>query len=1662
MTEYKPFSFYQSFFSGSIVQPTSVSGNNIIIDKDTVLTWPSFYVEGSTPLDRIMNISVIGDFNVYLPDAYQSNLFSDSLIINVGPKPLQLYDSNENFVKKISGSPPYVYVSLSETVPYKNPFFTVSNPTPPIVPQIVDFYSTVSANYLYIKGVGENDEVFIENLKLTKGVTAQTSNKYKSFDMILNTSRSDLPSVTAEIPRVIGAEKWLYIGNGTADNPTGITLPVGGVVKAELKQTFDAYRKSVPLKLTYTLSNDKQVRLGIYGYQEDGNFYSQNINTESTAGTHVFETIPFSSVINIYRAAENNPDDHGGIITYLSLVYPAQSLSESDFIIVEKDTLLNGHYTETNYQPAITPRRLNFEYTIPANSNAGTVEIRGQAVLTPENKTSQITENIQIPSNQTGQPVTKTIITKNYYSSIESINPSIGLSKVKIVYPSNNGYEEVVMIDLLTVPANKKITEINNPQLHSSFLKISAKRPAGVDFVTLRLKGTNSSHSIIEEDVTLDIDVEDSTKLTAETGKYFSNVLECLNDSEKTLEDFSINWMPSYFDDFFHVDTDLFGEKQDLDNKYFLQSKYTTYLPDMRSPKIFLDPYTDPKKNPNYFIGKMFCCLSSDYYDAKFFINSLGKYGQAYPSPENRHYYEIWERFDMYKGDVFIDRCYDLNLYYTSTNSSTSTQFVRHLPNVQINYPLPFLPPNKYTAYSSDAIKLKVTGKIANGVTVTETLTINANSYVQTSNVYFLINSLETTDNTSNFSFVNKACSYNGNEYPDIYVMPNVNGYMRYIGGDTKMEDIYNIMNPKLFYPEVHSYGEHISVTGITSNFEEKTINIGLYSDASDHVSSEAFLFVSSVKSVSNNQGIALGYAPNGGEIPINYVAPPPLEKNNATSPLNVYVKNQQVPSIAGEAILQKLPPPNITTLEVWCDSIIDNDTTESLDEATICIEGTENPAVWSEEMDNDDWKHPLFFTSREFLKIKPQKWIKTTKSFLYLFNVSTLPDLELEDVFYTDLVPNIKISGLRIRNLRTIEEIIEYKFNNVNIVPGSNAFKEANNPPSTQGLQQLIVHGNNGAQVFISGKANTQELSETIQITENYQAKTYNKYNFINYVENVSKLNEVKDLYVVGQEIMSIPHTVFLNNSSASAAKYLPLNGNPPSTEPPKKLFIQASNDISTVPPHEFLYVEGVDSEDGTNSYELVKITNGKGETENQYYSISRVVNVTGHDLLKDFSIKTESTDGIVYYFYTMEDIEGKRTWKDISFGAFLSSNRGRTIAGNGLFFKDGTLNEKIPVVILKNHIDSEINHTHNASLLVCSTEKKTTSKTVRWTLPKSGHYNSNGMFVYVANPLGSPVNVILTTVDDDCFNCDEKVKNFTLTPGESTLLVCIKHENEKNGWATICGNNDLISAPTIEELFPVVAVNSNVDESFFVKSNNCKTLNCFPSSGLLSINLCNPVSLNVDGYNISVMNQSAYTLGNVMVSSKDKNILIDGEIEKPCNINTSYRLIAVNKTEHMWVSVGGSTTNINRIIIEKQTNVYNNPKTIEIDPLSIRDNDFMVFPENNYYKKQGKRDWDDTVNYPGYMVKLPTKKLYPGFRFSVANYSPTANVYEYVNKAWQFNSNLAVSSNGGVRINNTENRTMFLGPWWIRTQYDKTGYGSAPCTTIMFDGVNWWNVRS
>ncbi len=211
--------------------------------------------------------------------------------------------------------------------------------------------------------------------------------------------------------------------------------------------------------------------------------------------------------------------------------------------------------------------------------------------------------------------------------------------------------------------------------------------------------------------------------------------------------------------------------------------------------------------------------------------------------------------------------------------------------------------------------------------------------------------------------------------------------------------------------------------------------------------------------------------------------------------------------------------------------------------------------------------------------------------------------------------------------------------------------------------------------------------------------------------------------------------------------------------------------------------------------------------------------------------------------------------------------------------------------------------------------------------------------------------------------------------------------------------------------------------------------------------INLPDTISL-PNGYNVAVMNYSP-SQGVQLVSP---HVQIDGMNEKSCPPGISFKMIAATGSDNEWVSIGSGNTNIDEFIIN--TNTPNT--TVNVTVNHSNDNDVFIFPKSNYYTI----DKHDSYNFitPGYLVKIDESNLYPGFRFSLLNYSESVG---YLGDT-PYNINLEITSGPSTYLNNKLNNSIMIGPWWVYCSGDGTkgGYSNAPCATFMYDGAGWWNV--
>ncbi len=1399
---------YKAFFSGSIIEPTTISGNNIIVDKDIQLEWPSFYIEDAIPFNRIMNFSVLGEFRVYLPAANQSSVFSDALFINLGPFPLVLYYYDGTLFKIIEGTPSYTYSLLTTPVPFANAFFNITNPNPEIAAQTVEFTSSVAAQSLLLMGTGEDSKTIEEVLDLSNGTT-RTTRKFKSFKSIINLSDVPIKNMTARIPPVQAAAAFSY-------TPTKLTIPVFDPANqlADLKQIFDVYREPQNLRIQ---CNSEQAHDSasfiIFGYK-NGLFDSEEFSFVGDAGHNVksFTTeTKFSAVSYIRNTGQKK--------VLVQIDFPAVN-GKASFRIMNGETIDKlSICSKTNYQQHIAPRSLTLTYTIPAGAVAGTIQINGHNTST----LYSVTEIISTPANTGAAAVTKVYTTTELFCTVQSLTntstSSLTFTNVKLQYPENNGLAEVTMISIASLPQKYVIplSAIINPTLYASPLKISAK---GNGPVAITITGT-AAHGGPESEVVFlkSSDVKTPTVLSNTTIKQFVTVISCFNTADQLLTNFSITA---------HNDSVLGGyfthvESVDLNS---IGSNIFKRIPNTPQTNI-IDVITQSVLTPPHdlvdYNDSVLCVYEADnpQFDFAFELDisastTINYDGDAtIVAAANGTFYDFYAPYNL---QIKTDYCSPSD---GTTILHSDTTVWQGPANAPLAYPFVFLPPSQYEIHSKGAVSVDIIGFIPGtdpyeeqygnhfNKTLNETVDVPAGGFVTTQNTFWTIDQVVVNSGSSeSFSIINPRKKYNENEYPDFHIVEDrpVSAKDNFT---THMNRRYLDASPNLLMT-FDSGPAYLAVTGINEFFESQTINTSTYNPLDVNTLTKKFFFVTKIESATTTPNVVCAYAPSANVLQVDM----PNYSKKTTNKSITHITNQyfkgDIAKIGTQgaylAILSKLPPPFASVLEIWCDEIFASDKTTPLSNASIYIRGM-------------NLRHPIDvnenFEIEENVDIIPGLWVQTKNQYLYLLLVTTHTD------YHDGPAQQILIKGLKVRSVFTVPK--DYTFNNTTTLEANkNTIAITTNPSPAQGAQPLLISANNGALIEIIGENGAKtSASETFSIGKSGIATSSGRYTSLLSVTNIGR-EIVSNCNIEGLKVDGIAEWIFVKSSETPVppANKVPLLGNPPSTYPDKNLEINSSvaSDAG-----KYLLIEGSDSSEEIITEQLpLLVANENSLTQNQYGSLLNVWNLTGQTLTNGFSIKAPAIEGLTHYIYTSDNSSQKGEWEHIPFGAFLSEEKGKSIAGSGLFFNEHTLNENVETIIITGLKNLKITAEHSAKALVYTeyTQKNRTS--VAWTLPLAADVIEIGMFFYAYNIQSSTQDLTLGTSGNDCINSDTKIKSFTLNSGDSALFVAIT-----GGWAIICSNNTVMQ-PAGTTFFPVAQETKDIDEGWFTIEENQTVINC------------------------------------------------------------------------------------------------------------------------------------------------------------------------------------------------------------------------------------------
>ncbi len=1649
---------FQAFFADSLITAFKSSGHLLIVERDTHLVWPGFDIHGAKTMNRIMNVSVLGDFKLYLPAANQSNVFSDVLFINLGPLPLNIYDHDGNFIKKITGVPAYVYTDLTTVVPYADPFFELEDTSASndVTADFVHFTSTVAAKSLLLKGIGEGGGAISETLALREG-TVSTIRKFSSFTSILNRSDLDLPHVTAKIPGKKAAAAWNYIAS------PGVTI--GALTKlADLKQTCDFNRKALPVTITYTSPSPASVgtdRILIWGYA-DGSSQTLSVSVQLNAGTHTYTTATsFSAVVRVFNESNSITP------TNVSLTYPATENSAA-FEIIKPQTLAPDSIANDNYQPYVAARSLECAVDIPAGAAAGTMEI------TVENAINKSVSHAQIhlPANTSGSVLH---LTEHFDSGFLITSCSflknmatVTYSNFTLTYPATNGAAAVVIVDEAVLVPNQEITTFNNPTVSENVIKITGTATGPI---AVSVTGTNASGALqTEESVTLIPPASGTqTDLTGYTSLRFVTITQIFNNSTQDIEDFNVQQeliAPDPY--FYHVgDSPLTGGTQVLDSRYATTTSneydifYYRQTDNLKvKGKINNDAPTDLTLIGNNVINQIQGGSTPPDITN---INSATTTNGLPILPQDGPYYNF--HFNN-AYDLFIDA------YEPPYNVEALPKQIGPA-NAIINYPLPYLPPNKYIVYSAQTVSFIIRGFIPSTTpggapeVHEESLLVLGGSHQETATIFWDIIDVRTNGYASTaISLRCPATTFEGNEYPDFFVIKTRPiAYNERIAIDYE----YRLRRPKLFGLSTASPSAGFTVTGINNKYQEQTVTIKEYDNTTTNLTPE-FLFVTEVKNMEGTaQTLNLLYAPASDILYTHTPNLSPVPNKSYTHAKNGYVATQSV-AAGANATLLKLPPPYASTLEVWCDSI---DTTTGVQRSTgvVYLLGTNNSGIY--EPGNP------YNMVEEDLVIKPNQWTKTSKQYLYLFTVRTR--VVANDAGY---VPPAQYK-YRINNLK-IRTVIDtppppptpYVYNNTDILYGeNNIYDTINNPPDilTHDVQPIIIHGNVGAELFIEGKADAEEISESVTIGALGLHTLAQQYNHITRVINEGD-TAVTGCWIHGTQVIGKTEVVFIDDGSAFAAKELPLEGNPPENFPPRNLTI-ISSVAST--PGDFLYLVGVDGE-GITVHEELPINAGRTQSAFEYQSLSRTLNMTGVDLQVGFTTEAEGVQGIAHYMYTTDNSTQAGVWAEIPFGAFLNSTRGLSASGPGLFFDQGSLNARVTAKVIEStaKLDLVIEDLSKVMIYNAPAGHDTT-----WVLPEHGQ--GDHVYIYIHNASRSTLTVVTR---GQPLNKSTNTTSVKLVQGQSFIAVAAPAaDSTSTAWITACSNIPVVIPPP-PILFPVTNQTGTLDvsKSPLGTFNNHVINTKSDVTGVLDVILPDPASV-PNGANFAMAN---YTNNEAFMVSNSSQ-LISRQDEFYCMPGHSNKVI-IDKSAGMfgWMVIGAANN----------PNVYRSPSgtqgkitTVTLDRDSYNRN-FLFLVNYGAQPHAGKHAYDQVP--PGIVVDLSqnTEQFWPGFKVNIMDWNTTVTTIwnpggGFADLDVHVDSNLIVSAvnlnlnngiptsvnpanqygiggvGGWVTGNFQPDLSIALHPDIITGAIMPTGNTSAFCITnamcFLYDGLNWWSVR-
>lgn len=1648
---FTPRSPYNSYFADSLITAFKSSGHLLIVDKHTQLSWPGFYIQDAKTMNRIMNVSVLlPNLNVYLPPANQSAVFSDVLFINLGPYPLRIFDYMGNPVQTIAGVPTFTYAQLTAPLPYANPFFTVTNPSPVVTIQHVEFTSPVAAKSVLLKGTGIAGVPIVEELDLKAGTTT-TALRFGSITSAVNTSDVDLTGVTAKIPAIEGAYAWNYI-----DSP-GVTIQALNRF-ADLKQIFDPNRTpgNLFLFIDPLSSAGGTVKLDIY---VNGSLDHLSRTIPSTPGNFTLENI--SGVVNVTTTSINP------ISVRLQTI-----ATDSPFDIIETQNIsASSGRANDNYQPWVVPAKFTLSLTIPVTLNNGSVTLLMKTVTG-----YKWPVQIVIPNNTTASPVSYSVEIENeassshyLYVSCESlkndITQSVGqvtYTNVLLTYPAVNGREEVIVVDVPSLAPGAEATTYNNPTVPACILEFSGTATGPINLV---VKGTNAN-GIIETDENVQLVPPTSGTLTHLTGisnLQFVTVTEILNNSTQDITDFVCQQRldpPPPEEPFYHVTSSpLTGTSQEIDS-----------LNATASANFYWGLYADELKIDNT-INNAYEIIGNNYY------------GFSYNSPGYSFNKASIQYIPYVLGNAQIlfamNNSYYLRCKTTYNGGSVGSFALQGPTNAIINYPLVYLPPNRYLVSSAQSMSLRITGLTPsitpgnNPIETSENIDLLAGESKLTSTTFSEITKVSIQNVSGNyspaFSVKNPARTYLGNSYPNFFVVKTQSVTA---GQIININQDYKNRRPKLFADsDLVSSDNWMQVKGINNLYQEQTVNIRKYgSGSSISLSNDItpeFLFVTEVKNiqVSGSSNMTLAWAPASDVL---YTKTPHYNPSIAstTQAKNGYVA--LAPVEHGEtAELLKLPPPVACILEVYCDQITwKAGSPRPAGNPSIYLRGTNNSGIYL--------KGDPYNIVEEEVFIEEGKWIKTKKQFLYLFEVRTIFAPTFSTQAFDNSWAKIDITNLQIRTIPVAPmPDTGYVYNNTSLIYGNNnIYTDIVNPPSDpeQGLQTLRLHGNAGATLLLEGKANDEINTETVLIGSTGQRNSVNEYNYVIQVTNVGSTNAT-GVWIEGLSKGGNPEIIFINNGSAQAANPIPLEGNPPADFPPRQLTL--ISDVASASGG-FVYLIGKDG-DGITLPEEVPIIDGRVNTTREYTSLSKAYNMTGVQLDVGFTTEAEGVEGIAHYLYVTDNSTKAGVWAKMPFGAFLNDTHGRAAVGPGIFFDDGTFSEYVETKIITSISKLELSIEDRAKALIY---RGTPGHDVTWVLPTIG--GETGLFFYIHN---TSRNALIVTTSGEMLNegIDTSVK---LLPTQSLIAVAVLN-GEVTEWITACCNVPVqISAPPL--LFPVVTTSGELDVSKYPLGtfNN----HVISADAELHVILPDPAAV-PNGSNVAMVNYSESTAYVESFSSQ----LINGQSIFYCLPGATNKIIVDNSSgEFAWIALG----------------VVNNPGVYESPPGTVgitttvtltRDsnNKSYLFTTNYVIKNEG--DYESAAM----LIDLSqnTDQFFVGFKVNVLDWgtsflTPTrtgAQPYYYDQNTTVSAGNLNLNNIGeqhppaSVQNSNYSNQYPVggtgiwngfyfdfigtynrYGPW---PQLPLGGYGNSEAFTssyclanamcFMYDGLNWWNVR-